>query len=162
MVKLTKVKTTEGLKHIFDKHGICDTWRLKNKKVRDYSYYSPHFKVFTSIDYILTDYNTTAAVDSCNINPMLWMDHAWLECHLCTSAGKETCRQWTFNNKKTLLLSDINRQQLTPEIEDYFKINYSGETHASITWNAMKAVLKGRIIALSTALERDHKKGKLK
>lgn len=115
------VTLSSKLHDLVTKFSLVDIWHWHHGTEKDYTYYSSHHQVFTRIDYFLTDGSSTEKVSSCNISPMLWSDHAWLECHLNTMAEKDPHRQWTFD--KHILLSDLGKQELTTELEDYFRIS---------------------------------------
>lgn len=90
------------------KFDLVDVWRLQHSSEKDYMYYSPRHQVFTRIDYFLTDVSSVGKVSQCTIGLMLWMDHAWIECHLNTTSERDLHRRWMFD--KNILLSDYWRQ----------------------------------------------------
>lgn len=52
--------------------------------------------------------------------------------------------------ERTLLLSELTREQLSKEIEDFFAINQTGSCSQSTIWDAFKACMKGKLISLAS------------
>lgn len=131
---------------------LVDVWWLRNPSQRDYTYYSPRHMVFSRIDYFLTDAPSRASITSCTIGPMLWTDHAWLECTVNIVEKTETHKRWSFDN--TILLSEFWREELARELKEYFQINESDQMPLPTLWDAMKAVIRGKAISAASAMKR--------
>lgn len=76
---------------------------IKDGSQKDYTYYLPRHKLFTQIDFILTDINLNDRITSCTIGLMLWTDHVWLKCNVDLMVKEDTYKQWSFN--KHILLT---------------------------------------------------------
>jgi hypothetical protein len=64
---------------------------------------------------------------------------------------------WKLNN--TLLNDDLVKEEIKKEITDFLEFNENEATPYSNSWDTIKAVLKGKLIALSAPkkkLERTH------
>lgn len=114
--------------------------------------YSSHrHKVFTRIDYVLTDLNSRDKITSCSIGPILRTDHACLKWNFDLAIKENPYRQWSFN--KSILLTDYWKQETALEIENNFKSNKSESISQSTFWDSMKVVTHGRAISVSAALQ---------
>lgn len=89
-------------------------------------------------------------VFSCNSSPMLWTDHTWVEYCFNTTAEKDLHRQWVFDT--TILFTDYWKKERAADIEQYFQLNDMEDVSKSVIWDAMKVVVRGKVISISAAL----------
>ena len=59
---------------------------------------------------------------------------------------------WRLNN--TLLNSEVITEEIKEEIKKYLETNDNGDTMTQNLWNAAKAVLRGKFIAIQACLKK--------
>lgn len=69
----------------------------------------------------------------------------------CYSTVKKRNTSWRLNNS---ILNGKMKEDMRAEIKKYVEENDNGEVSPSILWDACKAVLRGKIIAKTTALKK--------
>lgn len=90
------------------------------------------------------------------IGPRLWSDHAWVSASLQLKNGTPNTPMWRFN--QNLLHLEPLRLNLETEIKNYFDMNLDCGVSLAIVWDAMKPVIRGRIIALTSAYKKQKQK----
>lgn len=61
---------------------------------------------------------------------------------------------WLLN--KSLLLSDIDRASLIKDIKLYFEVNLQSINSETMIWDAFKAYMRGRLIALASKKHKEN------
>lgn len=127
--------------------GIIDVWRDLYPNTKDYTHFSPPHNVYTRIDYYLMFNRDRTRVTSCDIGTIDISDHApiYLTVKL-DNKSKDTL--WKLNLN---LLNDPSfKICIKNEIHSYLETNDNEEVTPPILWDAAKAVLRGKIIALAS------------
>lgn len=137
--------------------GLIDAWREKNLTSRDYTHYSGAHNVYSRIDLFLMFKNDMHRVVKCDIGTSTLSDHEPV--YLSLNLGdKVKTTLWKLNAS---ILNDVEiKNKLKVEIESYIEYNDNEEVSPVILWDALKAVLRGRIIAISSMVKK-RKKQKL-
>lgn len=124
--------------------GVLDLWRDFYPSGRDYTFYSPPHDVYSRIDYFFVLKRDRHRIQSCDIGSIDLSDHAPLSCtmHIRDNPGRTL---WRLNT------SILNNQQFQTQIKEdiriFFEENDNGEVNSAIVWDALKAVIRGRIIS---------------
>uniref|UniRef100_A0A3P9LA26 Reverse transcriptase domain-containing protein n=1 Tax=Oryzias latipes TaxID=8090 RepID=A0A3P9LA26_ORYLA len=130
---------------------IIDVWRELNSTSRDYTYYSAPQSTYSRIDYFFMFGKDRHRIQSCDIGTIDISDHAPVKM-LININDKPKSTTWKLN------LSVLNnakiKEELGKEIEMYFEDNDNGEVSPTTVWDAYKAVLRGKIISLSSSLKK--------
>lgn len=127
--------------------GLIDIWREMFPDARQYTHYSSAHSVHTRIDYFIIFSRDRSRIIDSEIGTMNLSDHAPIFLTLNLESYRRNTT-WRFN---TSLLNDPSfKKQMTNEIQMYIKENVNGETTAPTIWDAAKAVLWGKIIAVSS------------
>lgn len=111
---------------MFKETGLVDLWRVKNPISRNYMHYSPSYKVYSRIDYFFILNENIHRIEKCEIRFTLW--------RLNTN----------------LLNNTIIKNNLKYVIKRYLDENDNEEVGPIILWDALKAVIRGKIIAISS------------
>lgn len=131
--------------------GIIEVWRELHPKSRDYTHYSHPHSVYSRIDYFFVFNNDRFRVKDCKIKTIDLSDHSPLS--LSIALEKKVRKVlWKLNSS---ILNDLKlRQQLKEDIKNYLELNDTGEISQIMLWDALKAVMRGRIISMTSHLKK--------
>lgn len=79
-------------------------------------------------------------------------DHSWISCNVILRESATSIRLWSMN--KALLHSDLMKLEITMDIQNYLADNVSSETPTVMVWDALKATLRGSLIAKTSRLKK--------
>lgn len=131
--------------------GIVDVWRELFPTRRDYSYYSTPHAVYTRIDYFLTFSRDLHMVEQCSIGSMTLSDHSPIYLTLNLN-GERRETLWRLNSS---ILNNVGiKESLKTEINTYLEINDNGEVTPNILWDTLKAVMRGKIISITSHMKK--------
>lgn len=127
--------------------GIVDVWRDLNPLGRDYTHYSDPHQMYSRLDYFFMTKGDMHRVEDCRIGVADLSDHNAVYLTINLNKRRRTT-VWRMNvgvlNDKDLVESirmDINR---------YIEENDNGEVDPAILWDALKAVIRGNLMAQAT------------
>ena len=130
-----------------DQLDLIDIYRTFHPKAVNFTFFSSAHRTFSRTDHILGHKSSLGKFKKFEIVPIIFSDHN--EVRLEVNYRKKTVKKtniWRLNS--TLL----NNQQITEEIKKEIKIctemNENENTTTQNLWNTVKAVLRGRFIAL--------------
>lgn len=143
------IKKVNGL---LKEMGIIDVWRELNPKTRDYSHYSHPHATYSRIDYFFTFFKKDLhLVQHCELGTMDISDHSPIYMSMCLER-KSRSTVWRMNSD--ILNNPQTKLNLENEIRSYLEINDNGEVTPSMLWDALKAVIRGKIIAITSHLKK--------
>lgn len=161
MVMNGKLDTSNGKRNITSqskmwKRGLVelsllDVWRDLHPTDKSYTFYSATHAVHSRIDYFFIFQNDRHRIQDCKIGSRDISDHSpmYLKLYL-DSKQKKTI--WRLNtsllNNKTII------QNVKSEIKTFLELNDNGEVNPNILWDTLKAVIRGKLISLSTAIKK--------
>lgn len=131
--------------------GIVDVWRELNPKTRDYSHYSHPHMTYSRIDYFFTFKKDLHLVHHCELGTIDISDHSPIYMSMCLER-KPRSTVWRMNSD--ILNNSQTKLNLENEIRSYLEINDNGEVSPSMLWDALKAVIRGKIIAITSHLKK--------
>ena len=147
-----KMYITKLMNILLKEQGIVDVWRELHPLEKDYTHYSHPHKSHSRIDYIFMNSWGLHRVKECKIGTADISDHnaVHLDVHLGTRKKNTTWRLniGILNDKK-------NTEQIKMEIKRYIEENDTGESDPTIVWDALKAVIRGKLIALTSHLNKN-------
>ncbi len=135
--------------------GIVDVWREFNPTSRDYTYFSTPQSTYSRIDYFFAFKRERLRIRSCDIGTIDVSDHAPIVMTVDIGINLKSTL-WKLNSS---LLNNPQVKELEKAIDTYFKENNNGEVSPPIVWGAFKAVLRGKIISISSSLKNIDKRG---
>lgn len=142
------------LNNVIKELGLVDHWRHTNPKGKDFTFYSNPHGSYSRIDLFYVPWQHLHKVVRSGIEPITISDHAPLM--LTLEMSTELCFQyWRMN---VSILSDKAIIKIKNNLEEYFQMNNNGEVTLSTLWDAGKAVIRGKILEITSRL----KKGTLK
>lgn len=139
------------MKRGLNEAGLSDIWRDLHPLDKDYTFYSAPHAVYSRIDYFFMSQNDRHRILDCEIGTRDISDHSpiYLKLHL-DNRPKKTI--WRLNT--SLLNNKTVVQQIKTEIKTFLEINDNGEVNPNILWDTLKAVVRGKLISLSTAIKK--------
>lgn len=131
---------------LLEEVGLIDVWREQHPNQRDYTQYSfPHG--FYTIDYFLVFGKDKDKIQSCEIGTNDLSDHAPIRLLINLNLPARIYN-WKLNSS---LLNDSRfKEEIKEEICFHLNTNNKGEVSPPIVWDALKAVLRGKIISISS------------
>ena len=136
-----------------DQLDLIDIYRTFHPKTINFTFFSSAYGTFSRTDHILGHKSSLGKFKKIEIIPIIFSDHSAVRLDL--NYRRKTIKNsniWRLNN--TLL----NSQQITEEIKKEIKIciemNENENTTTQNLWDTVKAVLRGRIIALQAYLKK--------
>ena len=148
-------KETQTLNDTIDQLDLIDIYRTFHPKTMNFTFFSSTNGTLPRIDHILGQYSF-GKFKKIEIIPSIFSDHnaVRLDLNYRRKAIKNV-NIWRLNN--TLL----NNQQITEEIKKEIKICIETKENENTTtqnlWNTVKAVLRGRFIAIQAYLKKQEK-----
>ena len=150
-------KKTQTLNDTIDQLDLIDIYRTFHPKRMNFTFFSSTHGTFSRIDHILGHKSSLGKFKKIEIIPSIFSDHNAVR--LDVNYRRKTIKNsniWRLNN--TLL----NNQQITEEIKKEIKIcietNENENTTTQNLWDTVKAVLRGRFIAIQSYLKKQEKR----
>lgn len=142
-------KLTKSVKVMMKDLGILDVWRELNSNIKDYTFFSHSHNCYSRLDYILMFQKDLHRVVSSKIGVMDLSDHAPVYLEVIFSKEKRET-SWRLNTSVLHLM----KEQIKEDIKNYLVENDNEEVSPSIVWDALKAVIRGKIIGYSSNLKK--------
>jgi len=150
-------KETQTLNYTIDQLDLIDIYRTFHPKTMNFIFFSSTHGTFSRIDHILGHKASPGKFKKIEIIPSIFSDYNVVRLDL--NYRRKTIKNsniWRLNN--TLL----NNQQITEEIKKEIKIcietNENENTTTQNLWDTIKAVLRGKFIAIQAYLKKQEKK----
>lgn len=148
----SKTSLSKLVKNSWEEMGYIDVWRDLHPLRRDYTHYSHAHSVYSRIDYFYTQKENIELIRDCQIGVADVSDHSAVYMRACLS-DRQRNTIWRLNTG--LLNSNQVVEQIRTDIGNYLKENDNGETNPAILWDALKAVIRGKLIAISSKLKKE-------
>ena len=147
-------KSSVTLNNLMQSYNLVDIWRLLNPTAKDFSFFSAVHKSYSRIDYFIPDSKLLTQIVDCKYHNILISDHAPVSVKLKLNYKRGEF-SWRLNN--ATLKNKEFCSYLSNQIDQYVKMNDTGEVDDSTLWEAMKAVIRGHIISYEAAEKRKSK-----
>ena len=141
-------KETQTLNDTIDQLDLIDIHRTFHPKTMNFTFLSSAHGTFSRIDHILGHKSKLDKFKKIEIIPSIFSDHNAVRLDL--NYRRKTIKNsniWRLNN--TLL----NNQQITEEIKICIEMNENKNTTTQNLWDTVKAVLRGKFIAIQAYLK---------
>ena len=145
-------KETQTLNDTINQLNLIDIYRTFHPKTMNFTFFSSTHRTFSRVDHILGHKSSLAKFKK-NWNHskhLFWPQGSKIRCQLLEKTIKSS-NIWRLNN--TLL----NNQQITKEIKICIEMNENENTTTQNLWDTVKAVLRGRFIAIQAYLKKQEK-----
>ena len=149
-------KETQTLNDTIDQLDLTNIYRTFHRKTMNFTFFSNAHGTFSRTDHILGHKSSLDKFKKTEIIPSIFSDYNALRLDL-------NYRIKTIKNSKTWRLNNtlLNNQQITEEIKKEIKIciemNENENTTTQNLWDTVKAVLRGRFIAIQAYLKKQEK-----
>ena len=148
-------KETQVLNDILDEMDLIDIFRTFHPHVEEYIFSSAH-GTFSRIDHILGHKSNLSKFKKIEIVSSIFSDHNTKR--LDINYKKKTVRNtntWRFNN--TFLNNQQDTEEIKKEIKKFLEANDNENTTTQNLWDAAKAVLRGKFIAIQPYHKKEEK-----
>lgn len=142
---ITKNFTNQDLVYSFN---LLDIWRNLYSFARQYAYFFPFHLVYSKIDYLLCFKFLFQFCQSADISSCLLSDHSWVPCYFSQQNSDKNGLMWSLN--WSVLKDDTTKSIISQEITHYFEANSNCSVTPLIVWDALKAVIQGHFISLTS------------
>uniref|UniRef100_H3A8V4 Endonuclease/exonuclease/phosphatase domain-containing protein n=1 Tax=Latimeria chalumnae TaxID=7897 RepID=H3A8V4_LATCH len=130
-------------------YSLTDIWRHLHPKTREYSHCSHAHKSFSHIDLFLISSSLIHRVQDCTFLPQYISDHSPVCVQLEAPEDLQSPYQWMLDPQ--LLTREESIGEIKSAIQECFHFNQSQLSPPDMIWEAFKATIRGKIIALSSA-----------
>lgn len=147
-------RATEILKETIEKLALIDIFRKLHPKKSEYTFFSNAHGTFSRIDHILGHKANLNKFRSIEIISSVFSDHNAMKLEINHGKSKEKKpTTWRLNNM--LLKNQWVNEEIKKEIKNYLETNDNEDTTSQNLWDAAKAVLRGKCIAIQAFLKKE-------
>ena len=150
-------KETQTLSDTIDQLDLIDIYKTFHPRTINFTFFSSTHRSFSRIDHILGHKSSLGKFKKNEIIPSIFSDRSAVR--LDVNYWRKTIKNsniWRLNNML------LNKLQITEEIKKEIKIcietNENANTTTQNLWDTVKAVLRGRLIAIQSYLKENRKK----
>ena len=149
-------KATEILKDTIEKLDIMDIFRTLHPKKSEYTFFSSEHGTFSRIDHILGHKANFNKFKSIEIISSIFSDHNGMKLEIQhRKRNEQKPTTWRLNNM--LLKNQCVNEEIKKEMKQYLKTNDNEDTTTQNLWEATKAVLRGKFIAIQAFLKKEER-----
>ena len=145
-------KETQTLNDTIDQLDLIDIYRTFHPNTMNFTFFSSAHGTFSRIDHILGHKSSLGKFKKIKIILSIFSDHNTIR--LDVNYRRKTIKNsniWRVNNML------LNNQQITEEIKICIETNENENTTTPNLWDTVKAVLRGRFIAIQAYLKKQEK-----
>ena len=132
---------------------LIDIYRTLHPKRTEYTFFSSAHGIFSRIDHILGHKSSLGKFKKIEIISGIFSDHDAMRLDINYRKKKpvKTTNTWRLNSAL------LDNQEITEEIKKYTEANDNENTMTQNLWDAAKAVLRGKFIAIQSHLKKQEK-----
>ena len=145
-------KEMQTLNDTIDQLDLIDIYRTFHPQTKNFTFFSSAHRTFSRIDHILGHKSNLEKFKKTEIILSIFSDHNALRLDL-------NYRRKTITNSNIWRLNNmlLNNQQITEEIKICIETNEKENTTTPNLWDTIKAVLRGKFIAIQAYLKKQEK-----
>jgi hypothetical protein len=142
------------LTEVMKQMDLTDIYRIFYSKTNGYTFFSVPHGTSSKIDHIIGHKTGRNRYKNIEITPCILSDHQGLRLIFNNSINnRKPTFTWKLNNN-TLLNNTLVKEEIKKKIKDSLEFNENEATTYPNLWDTMKAVLRGKLIALNTPKEK--------
>uniref|UniRef100_A0A8C0N2K8 RNA-directed DNA polymerase n=1 Tax=Canis lupus familiaris TaxID=9615 RepID=A0A8C0N2K8_CANLF len=146
-------KETRALNDTLDQMDFTDIYRTLHPNSTEYTFFSSTHGTFSRIDHILGHKSGLNRYQKIGIVPCIFSDHNALKLEL--NHNKKFGRTSNTWRLRTILLKDERvNQEIKEELKRFMETNENEDTTIQNLWDAAKAVLRGKYIAIQASIQK--------
>uniref|UniRef100_A0A8C0M2L8 RNA-directed DNA polymerase n=1 Tax=Canis lupus familiaris TaxID=9615 RepID=A0A8C0M2L8_CANLF len=146
-------KETRALNDTLDQMDLTDIYRTLHPNSTEYTFFSSAHGTFSRIDHILGHKSGLNRYQKIGIVPCIFSDHNALKLEL--NHNKKFGRTSNTWRLRTILLKDKRvNQEIKEELKRFMETNENEDTTVQNLWDAAKAVLRGKYIAIQASIQK--------
>nr|AAQ96262.1 LRRGT00049 [Rattus norvegicus] len=145
----------DRLREVMSQMDLTDIYRTFYPKAKGYTFFSAPHGTFSKIDHIIGQKTGLNRYRKIEIIPCVLSDHHGLKLVFNNNKGRMPTYTWKLNN--ALLNDNLVKEEIKKEIKNFLEFNENEDTTYSNLWDTMKAVLRGKLIALSACRKKQER-----
>uniref|UniRef100_A0A8C0T0Z3 RNA-directed DNA polymerase n=3 Tax=Canis lupus TaxID=9612 RepID=A0A8C0T0Z3_CANLF len=146
-------KETRALNDTLDQMDFTDIYRTLHPNSTEYTFFSSAHGTFSRIDHILGHKSGLNRYQKIGIVPCIFSDHNALKLEL--NHNKKFGRTSNTWRLRTILLKDERvNQEIKEELKRFMETNENEDITVQNLWDAAKAVLRGKYIAIQASTQK--------
>uniref|UniRef100_A0A8C0PZW7 RNA-directed DNA polymerase n=1 Tax=Canis lupus familiaris TaxID=9615 RepID=A0A8C0PZW7_CANLF len=146
-------KETRALNDTLDQMDFTDIYRTLHPNSTEYTFFSSAHGTFSRIDHILGHKSGLNRYQKIGIVPCIFSDHNALKLEL--NHNKKFGRTSNTWRLRTILLKDKRvNQEIKEELKRFMETNENEDITVQNLWDAAKAVLRGKYIAIQASIQK--------
>ncbi|KJD25475.1 hypothetical protein TM43_08555 [Campylobacter jejuni subsp. jejuni] len=139
-----------------DQMDLIDIYRTLHPKTAEYTFFSSAHGTFSRIDHMLGNKASLNKFKRVEIISSIFSDHNAMKLEInYKKKAEKGAKMWRLNNM--LLNKQWIIEEIKEEIKKYLETNENENTTYQIIWDAAKAVLRGKFIAIQAHLNKQEK-----
>ena len=149
-------KETQVLNDTLDEMDLIDIFGTFHPNAEEYTFFSSALGTFSRIDHIMGHKSNLSKFKKIEILARIFSDHNTMR--LNNNYKKKIVRNtntWSLNN--TFLNNQQVTEEIKREIKKFLETNDNENTTTQNLWDAAKAVLRGKFIAIQSYLKKQEK-----
>ena len=139
-----------------DQIDLIAIYRTFHPKTADYTFFSSAHRTFSTIDHILGHKSSFGKFKKTEIMSSIFSDHNAMRLEI-NYRGKNVKNTNTWRPNNTLLNNQEITEEIKEEIKKYLQTNDNKNTIIQNLWDAAKAFLRGKFIAIQSYLKKREK-----
>ena len=132
---------------------LIDIYRTFHPKTTEYTFFSSAHGTFSKIDHILGHKSSLGKFKKIGIVSTIFSDHNAMKLDInYRKRSVKNTNTWRLHN--TLLNNEVITEEIKEEIKQYLETNDNENTTIQNLWDAAKAVLRGKFIAIQAYIKK--------
>ena len=149
-------KETQALNDTIDQVDLIDTYKTFHRKVAEYPFFWSAHGTFSRIDHILGHKSSLGKFKKIEFLSSIFSDHNTMRLEI--NYRKKICIKHKYMEAKHVLLNNQEiPEEIKEEIKKYLETNDNKNMMTQNLWDAAKAVLTGKFMAIQSHLKKQEK-----
>ena len=129
---------------------LIDIFRIFHPNAEEYTFFSSAHGTFSRIDHILGHKSNFSKFKKIEVISSIFSDHNTMRLNINYKEKKTVRNTSTWRLNSTFL----NNQQVTEQVKNFLETNDNENVTTQNLWDAKKAVLRGKFIAIQSYLKK--------